>query len=262
MKTNDETKIVLPFMETIKRSFLFIVTNIKPFMLMVAPAFGLLVYEMLTGFPSICSLDSRTCVDDWRSTAAYLLLIVVSSAISVGCCRQIILKKQEDFFSMAFLKRLVRYLGYNMGILLLIAAPSFLVILTASFLFAMLNIDERTSFWVLSIIPVLLAIYLSKFFLVLPASAVDNREITLSKSFFMTKNNALRIFFGQAVLMIPGIVLLLALQKVYIWAAPQAYIVKFIFVALYLSLSFLDTGLKASFLSHVYQHFVPKKSKK
>ncbi len=136
----------------------------------------------------------------------------------------------------------------------MIALPSYLLIVLISVVLSSVNIPESAVYFFF-LIPMAITLFLSRFFLVFPAVSVDDKELRLKNSFYMTKGNANRLFWGQIVMMLPGIVLLMVLTRVYGVVGTAGYLNKLIFTILFISLSFFDTCLKSSYYAHIYQYF-------
>ncbi len=254
MANNSEKIVKLPFFETIRRSFLFVLVNFKDFAKLTLPAFAIMIYEMSTNFQSICSIKPTGCEDSLSNKCSLLLLGVVSIALAVVYCRRIILKDVGDFWTLASFRRIVSYFLYNIFLLFMIALPSYLLIVVLSLLLSSVTLPENVGYLLL-LIPFGLTMFLSRFFLVFPAVTVDDKALKLKESFYMTKGNVNRIFWGQIVMMLPGMVLLMILSNAYNIAASSSYVTNFIFTLLFVALSFFDTCLKSSFYAHIYQYF-------
>ncbi len=107
MANNSEQIVKLPFLETIRRSFLFVMVNFKDFAKISLPAFAVMIYEMSTNFQAICSIQPSGCEDSLRNKCSLILLGLVSIALAVVYCRRIILKDIGDFWTIASLRRIV-----------------------------------------------------------------------------------------------------------------------------------------------------------
>lgn len=246
--------IKLPFGETIRRSFLYAFLNLDAFLKISSIWFLLLAYEIMTGYPSLCSFK-EACTDDWRQNFSVICLSLSSIVISVAYCRYVILKTKYQFFSFSFGKRELKYLGYSMLLILIIVIPSLLIMSILSFLFHVLGLSPLLMRMVI-IVPFIVAVICSRFFIILPAIAVDNEELTLPKIFALTRGNANKIFWGQVLMMIPVVLGLLILSSLFNYIEPENALLKLVFVAVLLLLSFFDTCLKCSFYSHVYQYIM------
>lgn len=251
---NTIEEIKLPFWETIRRSFLYVAVNKETYLKVSAVWFAILIYEMFTGFPSICNLDNRGCTGGWMQNVSMILMSVASVAVVIAYCRFIILKETSKYFSFAFGKREVKYLLFGFFIVASITIPSIIIIFAVASLGQLVHLPENF-FSILILVPFLITIYFSRLYLVFPAIAVDNKEINLKTSYKMTAGNANKIFWGQMLMMAPIILLLFLMSFVFKLVGSDNYIIKFVFVALVLALTFLDSCLKAAFYSHLYQFF-------
>lgn len=250
---NQNKIISLPFWETIKRSFLYPIINIGVVMKIVGIWFLLLVYEVANGYPTICKLTQEGC-DGISQNIAMLLLSFASISIAVAFSRNVILKTQYDKLTFSFGKKEWKYLGYNLLIILIVAVPSLLLIILASYLASVLHLTNIASY--VFIIPLAITIVCSRFYLVLPATAVGNKSMDLKTSFALTKGNANKIFWGQILLMLPIALTLLIISAIFAVIGSDSFIVKFLFVTMVMFLSFFDTCVKVGYYSHIYQYFL------
>lgn len=252
---NNSKIIKLPFWETIRRSFLYVLTNLNVYLKVSALGFAILIYEVFTGFPSICNIRAEGCIGGWQQNVSIILLSLVSIAIIIAFCRVIILKTSTNYFTLAFGKREILYLLYSLLMVALITAPSIVLVFVYAYIVQLVHLPEFM-FNLSILIPFLLTIYFSRMFLVFPAVAVDNYKLGIKDSFKLTIGNANKIFWGQFLMMIPAALLLVLVSLLYKLFGVSNYVVDFIFVALILALSFLDSCFKASFYAHIYQYFI------
>ena len=110
---NKTAQIRLPFWETVRRSFMYVLTNFDVYLKVTALWFAIILYEMFTDFPSICNLSAEGCTGGWMQNVSILLLMLASIAIVIAFCRVIVLKVPSSYFSWAFGKREIVYLLYN-----------------------------------------------------------------------------------------------------------------------------------------------------
>lgn len=249
---NQNKIISLPFWETIKRSFLYPIVNIGVVMKIIGIWFLLLIYEVANGYPTICKLTDEGC-SGISQNIAMLLLSFASISIAVAFSRNVILKTQYDKFTFSFGKKEWKYLGYNLLIILIVAVPSLLLVVLASYLSSFFRLDITNYVF---IIPLLVTIVCSRFYLVLPATAVGNKSMDLKTSFALTNGNANKIFWGQILLMLPIALILLIISSIFAVIGSDSFIIKFVFVTMVMFLSFFDTCVKAGFYSHIYQYFL------
>ncbi len=251
---NKTAQIRLPFWETVRRSFMYVLTNLDVYLKVTALWFAIILYEMFTDFPSICNLSAEGCTGGWMQNVSILLLMLASIAIVIAFCRVIVLKVPSSYFSWAFGKREIVYLLYNILLIAIITLPSIVLIFSWAYFGRMLGMSE--GFYNVSlIIPLLLAIYFSRLFLVFPAIAVDDRKMTLKASFKLAEGNANKIFWGQILMTLPVVLLMALLSIIFKLIGSDGYVVRFVFVLLVFALSFLDSCFKASFFAHIYQYF-------
>lgn len=155
---NKTAQIRLPFWETVRRSFMYVLTNLDVYLKVTALWFAIILYEMFTDFPSICNLSAEGCTGGWMQNVSILLLMLASIAIVIAFCRVIVLKVPSSYFSWAFGKREIVYLLYNILLIAIITLPSIVLIFSWAYFGRMLGMSE--GFYNVSlIIPLLLAIY-------------------------------------------------------------------------------------------------------
>lgn len=257
METKPSSNIIqLPFWETVRRSFLYVVENLDVYLKVTSIWFALLIYEMFNGFPSICNISSNgaDCYSDWSHKVSIILISLASIAVVIAFCRHIILKLPVKYFMFSFGRRELKYLLFNIVFIGVITLCSILSIFVIAYLGQILHLPE--SFFNFTIlIPLALTIYACRFFLVFPGIAVDDKEMTVKESYRITLGNANRIFWGQFLMMIPAAILIYLVALLYNAIGSDNYFIKFIFAVLILVLSFLDSCFKASFFSHIYQYF-------
>lgn len=244
---NQNQIIKLPFGEIIKRSFLYPLVNIKTVLKVSAIWFLLLIYEIANGYPGICNFTEQ-CYNPLADNVSLLLLSFASVSIAVAFSRNVILKIVPDKLKFSFGKREWKYLGYNLLILLMVFVPSMILLL----LIELLGLYETSG--LVGLIVLAITIICARFYLVLPATAVNNNQITLKESFRIMKGNANKIFWGQILLMLPIAFVLFIVALIYVSLNTDAFVVKFIFSAIVMFLSFFDTCVKACFYSHIYQY--------
>lgn len=244
----------LPFWETLRRSFMYVLARPGLFFQVSAIWFAFLIYEILCGFPSACNFSPENCSGTWQQNVAVIMLSIASIGIVISYCREIILKTPLNYFSLNFVKLGLIYLFYNLVFVLIVAIPSIAAIFVFAFAGQMLNIPE--SVYLLALIfPLIVIIYFSRVLLVFPAVSVGNLRLGFKQSFKMTVGNANKIFWGQLIMMVPVIVALFALTLAYRAVPQPGMVTNLIFVGLLYVFSFLNSCLKASFLGHIYQYF-------
>lgn len=81
---NKTAQIRLPFWETVRRSFMYVLTNFDVYLKVTALWFAIILYEMFTDFPSICNLSAEGCTGGWMQNVSILLLMLASIAIVIA----------------------------------------------------------------------------------------------------------------------------------------------------------------------------------
>ena len=262
----NQKMINLPFVETVSRSFMYTLCNWELFLKTVSPGLVVVVLEMFSGFPILCSLSNTACADpnSLMARLSALLVLLISVAVIINYCRAIILKAPVDFLSCVFVRRVLFYILATLLLALAIILPFILLAVFYGVILEMIgnNIEPgAVSYLVLGIALIALCVFLAPVFLVFAAITVDDRTMTVKEAFRLSRGNYNKIFWGQAVLMIPGAVAVFLLSLIYQAMAVESYAVKFIFMVMVLGLSFLDSCFKASFFAHIYQYFTFYKDK-
>lgn len=256
--------INLPFVETLKRSFMYTLCSWDLFLKVAAAGLVVVVWEVFSGFPVLCSLNSANCTQNFSRGFSSLLLALVSIGIIVNYCRAVILKSEVDYFSWAFYRRVLWYGMASIGLSALIFIPFFVVVLTLGQLATLMGAAAESELLSVAALAALVAwaIYLSPLFLMFPAITVDDKSFSAKELFELTKGNYNKIFWGQLLMMLPCSVAVYMLAFFYQSLGEVNFAAKIVFMVILLMLSFLDTCFKASFYAHIYQYFTYYKNKK
>lgn len=249
--------VSLPWGEVIRRSYGYLFGHLDLLVKVAAVWFlAVLGFEALTAFPSLCSLDSGIC-GIGKQTLSLLVLTVSSIAVIIGYVRCIVLRIiPEGYASLSFGKRELRYIGKVFVIGFITALPIFLLSFVIGFVGSFLQVNPRIFVPFIWLGMFVCLFFSFRLYLVLPAVAVDDLQTAdLKKSFEITKGNTNKIFWGFVVTMLPGWIAFMILGVIF-RAAPDVYVIKIIFAALTLIVSFIDVGLKASYFAHLYQYFI------
>lgn len=249
-------QIKLPFWECIRRSFLCAFVNFRAFAKIAAVWFLILLYEIFAGFPSLCGIKENSCPGESFQNVSVVMVSLASVAVAVAFCRLIVLRAQVRLFAFSFGRRELRYMAYSLFLFLLIIIPSVIFMGVTAGIFDKAGINVPGLSVLLSLAPLIIGIVCARLFIILPAVAVDDRELTLKKAFELTKGNANKIFWGQALMMLPVIITVTLLTMLYNGLNLSGFVADLTMAFLLLGLSFFDAALKASFFSHVYQYFV------
>lgn len=259
MKNN----INLPMFETVYRSFTCVLKNFKPFLKICSFFIVLWFIELATNLPSLCSADEAYCRTDSIGKIMTFIHYLAATIVSVSVIRFIILKENTSWFHVRFGKNNIKFIAYNILIALMIIIPSALMIMIGGAAkYSGSSLIATKFFASLGILTFIgLCIYCFRLCLVYAGSAIYDKSMTLSKSHTLTSGNMFKIFFGQVLLVIPTIILVTIVYKVYT-LTEWNYTGKSIFVLIGILLSFFDSAVKASYYSHMYQYFIYFSNKK
>ncbi len=250
---NNNQIIKFPLGEVLKRSFYLVFVRGKDFFKAASFWYWLVLVEVLLGYPTLAEgLDIRA---NMIKVASALLVSIAGAGIGTEVCRGIIAKDNEfGLFKPAFNERSLRYWGYNLLIGLMFVLSLFVC------LSILLPGGRYLPTAVLTILVLLFSFGIGavcfRFYLVLPAQAINDKTMTLKHSWLLTKGNTLKLLAGIITISIPGVVLSVLLGNFsrMIPGFDESNLWRIVFTLLALSVSFLDAVLKASFLSHVYQY--------
>lgn len=255
-------QINLPFWESLKRTYLYTFVNfdkvIKVSVLWMAV---MLIADFAMGFPSQCTAGQEC--KGWQANLSMLLAVFSAVGISVAFTRTIVLKEYHSRPYLSFGKREAKYLAYNVLILVAIILASVLLLSGITVLLRLLGLVAADGsltlpplYFLYLLIPLLIAGYLSRLYLVLPATAVDNAEINFSKAFEITGGNAVKIFVGLFLASFPVIVILYMVTLLSQTMQLESWPAKLVVSVLIVFFTALNAILKASFLAHAYQYFL------
>ena len=251
--------INLPLGESIKRTYIYFFVNIKSILKLSALWFGIVfLSDCLLSFPSLCT--GAYC-HAWRNKFFMLLQIVAVTAVSVSFSRQIILRESKKWRQISLSLKELKYLAYSILILLLIVISAIISGVLTALIF---GVDLRTpavnmpsqSLIFYFVLVLIATIYSSRLSLILPSVAIENKEMTLLKSFEITQGNSLKLFLGIIFSTLPTMILLMFLGTLMQILQIEGVIGKMLFSFLGISLSLIIALLKACFLSNVYQFFL------
>ena len=249
--------INLPLMETVRRSFLYVVKNSKEFLKITSVFIILWIAEIIDGLPFLCSANESYCRDDLSSNLIGILLYIAATVVSVSIIRHIILKEETKYFHLHFGKNNLRFIGYNLLIAAMIIVPTALILMIGE-VSATTNASSQMKAFasMLSLITIIgLAVFCCRLVLIYGGASIDDKEMTLGKSYHLTRGNTLKICIGQILLSLPMIIaafLIFSIYNVTSWGIVGSSI----FVLLGIMCSFFDSALKASYYCHLYQYFL------
>lgn len=250
--------VSLPFIETIRRSYGYFFGHLE-LLVKVSAAWFILIWgaDVLAGFPSLCSVSSENCASSEKQILSFVILGISSIAVIIAYIRGVVLHiVPAGYGTLEFGKRELNYIGKGILFFIIAVIPALFLGFFAGFIGGIFQADSRV-YAGLSFLSALVCVIIAfRFYLAFPAVAVDNREIDFQKSFAITKGNTNKIFWGLVVMMLPGWISLMVLALIYRSLNTDIYLIKMLLAALTLTISFVDVGLKASYLAHLYQYFI------
>lgn len=254
--------INLPFGESLKRTYLYTIVHFGKVLKICSLWVLLLVLaDWALSFPSQCR-EGQNCLG-WQSNLSMLLAVIAAASVSVAFSREIILKEKKNWFNISFGRREVKYIFYNLLILLMIILSA--VILGVFYNLIMQQTGgvsstgqlERPMTLLIYLAAVLaVAVVVSRFCVILPAVAVDNQKINFTTVFEMTKGNSAKIFFGLFLSSLPMMAALLVVSSFLLAVPMENWVAKLAVSLVVVSLTMLNAILKACYLAHIYQYFI------
>lgn len=253
--------INLPLLETVRHSFVYVLKNIKTFFKIISVFSILWLAEIADGLPFLCSANEAYCRDDSASNLLGVLLYVAATIVSVNIIRHIILKEETKWFHLRFGTNNLKFIGYNLLIAAMIIVPTALILMIAEVSAASnASASVKTFSSVLGLLTMLgLGIFCCRLVLVYGGASINDKEMTLGKSYNLTRGNTLKIFLGQILLSLPVVFvvfLIFSFYKTTTWGI----IGDSVFVLLGITCSFFDSAIKASYYCHLYQYFLYRNS--
>ena len=120
-------QIKLPFWECLRRSFFYAFVNFDAFVKIASVWFLILLYEIFTGFPSLCGLKDGGCPGATFQNISVVMVSLASVAVAVAFSRLVILREHVRLFAFSFGRRELKYLAYSLLLFLLIIVPAVMV---------------------------------------------------------------------------------------------------------------------------------------
>lgn len=254
---NDRLSISLPFGETIRRSFLFVILNFNSFLKLIAFWLLLLViFQAVYDSPALCSIQNENC-NSRPELISLLLLSFFSLLVGSAYCRLVIKREENTRFLPSISLNDFRYIGMAFLVMLACIATAIIILIIAVSLFIPFYDaqDAGSLGTLLAILPIFASfIYLSRLYLTLPAAATGNHTLGIMGLFKLAQGNANKIFWGIIILSLPGTFLLLLAGVAYHLFSITDPVGNLIFAALVIIINFLDVCFKASLFSHIYQY--------
>ena len=253
-------EINLPFGEAVKRSFNFAFNHIEAFV-KIALMWGILACFMdyLTGFPSLCTSADADCAAEEGLNFYVLVMFVGGISTTVSYITYVITREEnKSFLTMRLGKKDFKYIW---ALLKLIFAGILISVCIGMFLGGLCQAFGLGEIRRLSMIFTLLSffivgIFLSRYCLVFPAIALENKEITFEKSYQMTKGNMNAVFWGLFVMSLPMMLTNMIVFSMYFAIGSENLVINLLFSFVTALISLFNDALKGSYLAHIYQYFM------
>ena len=247
-----DKEINLPFGEAISRSFRFVFDKLDV-LLKLSVVWGIIIFvaDILSGFPSLCQLNAENC-NKGQSVFYYVALYLSSVSIIIAYIRYVI--NREDKTILGFFHFGKRELLYIWTSIKLGGAVIFFAFIF-SLLYRFAGFPRTTSILLLLVTLFVICVVFSRYILIFPAVAMDDKEIGFETSFIITKGNCNKIFWGIFLIALPVFFANFFIAHIYISMASSDFGINILFSLLVLVQNILDIALKGSFLAHIYQYF-------
>ena len=250
------SQITLPLMETIKRSFLYVIKNAKDICKICSVFISLWILNIICGQPMLCNATDKECLTKLLPFSFALLLYLSCVIITVNLIRKIVLKQSYKWFHLYLGKCHFRYIVYNIIIALMVIIPSALILMIVKTTEAQ-NLSSLTvAFLGTAFISTLvgLSIFCCRLYLIYGGAAVNDTEMTLAKSYMLTEGNMLKICIGQIILTLPTVILTYLASSLY-FAFPPTLITQNLFSLCLIFCYFFEASIKGAYYGHLYQYF-------
>lgn len=249
-------QINLPLWETIRHSFLYVIKNIKTICQICSVFLILWLINISSGQPLLCNTTTENCMTQWLPLSFAILQYLACAIITVDVIRNITLKQTNKWFHLHLKKYHLRFIIYNIAIALMVIIPSAFILMIVKSA-ASQNLSDITlavlgTIFISTLIG--LSILCCRLYLVYGGAALDDKEMTFSKSYMLTKGNMLKICVGQIALTIPTIFLVYLASSLYFTFAASA-ISQGLFSLWIILCYFFEASLKGSYYCHLYQYF-------
>ncbi len=253
--------IKIPFIESLKRSIIYMLTNMDLFIKITSAWFLLLIVEALCGFPFLNSSTLDAQGDSLSSFVSATIIALAGVIVSVNYYRAIILREKKKYFTISFGKRELLYILYSILYVTIIAVPTLLLIFVCVFIIKLFALPAVVVHY-LTLLPIIVGIIASRTVLVFPAISIDNKDLRMLASFKILKGNALKMFFGPFLFALPITLLLILISNIK-QSVGDNFIYSLMLSAVALFATLFDTAIKATFFAHIYQytmHFLKENS--
>lgn len=253
MKKNELNLTDLPLKELLKRTFSYVWNDNKIWLQILLITIAVAAMQIIISFIPFC--DDYKCTEKWQTNISSVLFMIVNTMIIICYCRKIILKKTTDIKTKSFWKAVLFYCLAAIAVVLVLIIPAALSGALFGIIFG-LSQNLWLPLFVLTML-ILLSIFLSPLSLIFPSIAVEDYDmLKLKKLFKITNNCRNKIFWGMFLAMLPCSLLLLALAIIYsLIYGSEALNESIAMPIVALILQLVNTYIKGSFYSHLYQFF-------
>lgn len=253
-------EIKLPFGEAIKRSFNFTFNHIDSFF-KISLLWGLIITGMdaFEGFSSLCMAGDESCAAQQGLNLYMIMMFFAGISISISYIIYVIERTEyKRLFNLRLGKKDFKYMWAMIKLIFAGVLISVLVGLLFGIIGRAMGLGTvRQISFVFSMISFFfVGMFLSRYALVFPAIALENKEINFEMSYTLTKGNINAIFWGAIVISLPMMLANIIITSLYFAIGGDNIIINFLFSFALIMASLFNEALKASFFAHVYQYFI------
>lgn len=247
----------LPILETVKRTFLYVLKE-RELLKASMPIIGaLVVFEVILLKFFACDNSTGSCSLSWQNLVTKIAFSIVNIGIIINYCRQIILKEKPDFTSRNFWKLIIFYSIAILAFTLLMFLTVFFAGIITSIFTSTLNASPMFIALIANLFALTFLIVCAPLFLVFPCIAVEDYEIlNMRKLFDITKGNHLQIFLGILLAGMPCFIILCLILLISVKTLGIESIESNpILVLPILLVQVANTFIRGSYYAHIYQYF-------
>lgn len=253
-------EIKLPFGEALKRSFGFAFNHIETFF-KISLLWGIIItgLDAWADFPLLCAAGDESCIAQKGGSLNILVMFFASISITVSYLIYVIKRTEyQKWINIRLEKKDFKYIWAMIKLIFAGMAISLFIGLILGIIGRVLGLGGvrqlGTLFSMISFFFV--GMFLSRYALVFPAIALENKEISFEASYKITKGNINAIFWGMVVTSLPMMLLNMLVAGLYFALGPENWLINFLFSFVLIMISLFNEVLKASFLAHIYQYFI------
>jgi len=206
----------------------------------------------------------------------FILGFLLWAMWAVNWHRSIILNEKTAHLAFVRLRNIeFNFLGYSLLLVLIIIIPILLSIGVPILLSktGAVGFIHRTIFmptgvspglsssviFIISMIPAFLVyIFTARLVLVLPASAIEDSTVNISRSWRITTGNTIQLFFGAIFVVLPINLLFMLIERATIPNFPNSWMLTIVLLTISVFGYIFVMALSVSFISHAYLFFVQK----